>query len=129
MAANKAQGRSLGLFLVGMTTAGAGLGLMSGGMGTVVMIIGLVLMAMSLWIAFQIKPLEGKVALGAQPAVAKLGGVVVVLVGWAVVLLGLHLTPSVGGRMVASLVGLAIILAGICFVIPAACNKNAIWKA
>jgi hypothetical protein len=129
MAANKGQGRSFGLFLVGLTTAGAGLGVMSGGMGIVVMLIGILLVAVSLWSAFQLKPLEGKIALGAQPAMAKLAGVVVVLLGWAVVLCGLHLTPSVGGRMLAALVGLGIILVGICYILPAACNKNAIWKA
>ena len=129
MAANKAQGRSFALFLVGLTTAGAGLGLLSGGTGTVVMLVGIVLLAVSLWNAFQLKPLEGKIALGSQPALAKLVGVVVVLVGWGIVLLGLHLTPSVGGRMVAALVGLAVILAGVCYILPTACNKNAIWKA
>lgn len=129
MAANKGQGRSFALFLVGLTTAGAGLGVLSGGMGMVVMLIGIVLLAVSLWNGFQLKPLEGKIALGAQPAMAKLAGVVVVLAGWGIVLFGLHLTPSVGGRMVAALVGIGIILVGVCYILPAACNKNAIWKA
>ncbi len=129
MAANKGQGRSVSLFLVGLTTACAGLGLLSGGMGTIVLLVGIVILAFSLWQFFQLKPLEGKIALGAQPAAAKLVGVVVVLLGWAIVLVGLHLTPSVGGRMVIALVGLAIILAGVCFILPSACNKNAIWKA
>lgn len=129
MAANKGQGRSVSLFLVGLTTACAGLGLLSGGMGTVVLLVGVVVLAVSLWLFFQLKPLEGKVALGAQPAAAKLLGVIVVIAGWAVVLFGLHLTPSVGGRLVTSIVGLIIILAGILYIIPAACNKNAIWKS
>lgn len=129
MAANKGQGRSFGLFLIGLTTAGAGLGVISGGMGTVVMLVGIVLIAISAWSSFQLKPLEGKIALGTQPAMAKAAGVVVVLLGWAVVLCGLHLTPSVGGRMVAALVGIGIILVGVCYILPAACNKNAIWKA
>ena len=128
MAANKGQGRSFALFLVGLTTAGTGLGVLSGGMGTVVMLIGIVLIAVSLWNGFQLKPLEGAIALKSQPAVAKLAGVVVVLVGWGIVLLGLHLTPSVGGRMIAALVGLGIILFGVCYILPVACNKNAIWK-
>jgi hypothetical protein len=129
MAANKSQGRSITLFLVGLTTAGAGIGVLSGGMGKIVFLIGIVILAASFWRFFQIKPLEGAIALKSQPAVAKLAGVIVVLVGWAIVLFGLHLTPSVGGRMVIALVGLAIILAGICYLVPAACNKNAIWKA
>ena len=129
MAANKGQGRSVSLFLVGLTTACAGLGLLSGGMGTIVLLVGIVILALSLWQFFQLKPLEGKIALGAQPAAAKLVGVIVVLLGWATVLVGLHLTPSVGGRMVIALVGLAIILVGVCYILPVACNKNAIWKA
>lgn len=129
MAANKGQGRSFALFLIGLTTAGAGLGVLSGGMGIVVMVIGIGLLAVSLWNGFQLKPLEGKIALGAQPAMAKLAGVVVVLAGWGIVLIGLHLTPSVGGRMVAALVGIGVILVGMFYILPAACNKNAIWKA
>ena len=129
MAANKGQGRSLSLFLVGLTAACAGLGVLSGGMGTIVLLAGIVLLAVSLWNAFKLKPLEGAVALKSQPAVTKLVGAIVVVAGWAVVLLGLHLTPSVGGRMIAAIVGLAISLVGVLYILPAACNKNAIWKA
>ncbi len=129
MAANKGQGRSVSLFLVGLTTACAGLGLLSGGMGSIVLLVGIAVLAVSLWQFFQLKPLEGKIALGSQPAVAKFLGVLVVIAGWAIVLFGLHLTPSVGGRLVTSIVGLAIILAGILYILPTACNKNAIWKA
>jgi hypothetical protein len=128
MAANKEQGRAFGLFLVGLTTAGAGLGVLSGGLGMITLLIGIVILVASLWNSFQLKPLEGRVALGAQPAIAKLLGVAVVLLGWAIVLFGLHLTPSVGGRMVAALVGLAVTMVGIFYILPAACNKNAIWK-
>lgn len=129
MAANKGQGRSVSLFLVGLTTACAGLGLLSGGMGSIFVLVGIAVLAVSLWQFFQLKPLEGKIALGSQPAVAKLLGLIVVIAGWAIVLFGLHLTPSVGGRLVTSIVGLAIILAGILYILPTACNKNAIWKA
>ena len=59
----------------------------------------------------------------------KLVGVLVTLLGWVVVLFGMHLTPSVGGRLVITLVGLVIILAGVIGILPTACNKNAIWKA
>ena len=59
----------------------------------------------------------------------KLIGVAVVLGGWLFVLFGLHLTASVGGRMVTSIVGFAVSLAGIFFVLAPAVSKNAIWKA
>jgi hypothetical protein len=129
MAANKGQGRSVGLFLVGLTTACAGLGILSGGVGTVALLIGVAITAVALWNFFQLKPLEGKIALGEQPAAAKLLGVAVVLLGWLIVLFGPHLTASVSGRMVTSIVGIVIILAGIVVILPSACNKNAIWKA
>ena len=129
MAANKGQGRSLALFLIGLTAAGAGLGVLSGGMGMAVLLIGSVILLFSLWRFFQLKPLEGKISLGPQPAATKLVGVLVILAGWVVVLFGPHLTASVGGRMVTSLVGIVIILAGMLGILPGACNKNAIWKA
>ena len=59
----------------------------------------------------------------------KLIGVAVVLLGWLIVLFGLHMTASVGARMVTSIVGFAISLAGIFFVLAPAVSKNAIWKA
>ena len=84
---------------------------------------------MALWGFFKIKPLEGKTGIGPQPAVTKLIGVAVVLAGWLFVLFALHLTASVGVRMVTSVLGLAISLAGIFFVLAPAVSKNAIWKA
>ena len=87
------------------------------------------MLAISLWGLFKIKPLEGKTGGGPQPAVMKLIGVAVVVGGWLFVLLGLHLTAGVGGRMVTSIVGFAVSLAGICFILAPAVNKNAIWKA
>jgi hypothetical protein len=85
--------------------------------------------ALSLWGLFKIKPLEGKTGSGPQPAVMKLIGVAVVVGGWLFVLFGLHLASGVGARMVTSLVGLAVSLAGIFFVLVPAANRNAIWKA
>jgi uncharacterized membrane protein len=91
--------------------------------------VGLVAVALSVFGFFKIKPLEGKTGMGPQPAVLKLAGVAVVLLGWLIVLFGLHLTASVGGRMSTSIIGLAISLAGIGFVLAPAASKNAIWKA
>jgi hypothetical protein len=128
MAATKQQGGALTLFLVGLTVACIGVAL-SGGRGKLILLVGIVLLAVSCWRFFQLKPLEGRIALKSQPAVTKLIGLIVVLLGWGVVLFGLHLTDSVGGRMTTSVVGLVISLAGVLFILPAACNKNAIWKA
>jgi hypothetical protein len=129
MAANKQQGQSFGVFLVGLTVACAGVMDFSSGGGKVTLIVGLVLLAISFWQFVKIKPLEGKIALGAQPAAMKLAGVAVTVLGWLVVLFGLHLTSSVGGRMVTTIVGLIVSLVGVCVILPTACNKNAIWKA
>ncbi len=129
MAATRAQGRDLTLFMAGLTAVCAGIAFFSSGAGKVALIAGSIVLALSLWGFFKIKPLEGKTGGGAQPAVMKLIGVAVVLGGWLFVLLGLHLTASVGGRMVTSIAGFAVSIAGIFFVLVPAANKNAIWKA
>jgi hypothetical protein len=51
------------------------------------------------------------------------------LLGWAIILVGLHLTPNVTGRMVSTLLGLAVSLLGVLVILPIAANKNAFWKA
>jgi hypothetical protein len=51
------------------------------------------------------------------------------LLGWLVVLIGLHLTASVSGRMTTTILGLVVSLAGVLFILPTASSKNAIWKA
>ena len=128
MAATKSQGRAFTLFMVGLTTAAAGIAYFSSGSGKLALIVGLVALVVSFVMLRRLKPLEGKVALGAQPAVMKLAGLCLALLGWLTVLFGLHLTTSVSGRMTTSIVGLVISLAGVLFVLPMAANKNAIWK-
>jgi len=129
MAATKSQGRAFTLFMTGLTAATAGIAYFSSGSGKLAFIVGLIAVAVSCGIFLKLKPLEGKVALGAQPAALKLAGVAIVLLGWLTVLFGLHMTASVSGRMVTTIVGFAISLAGVLYVLPAASNKNAIWKA
>jgi hypothetical protein len=129
MAATTSQGRQFTLFMVGLTAACAGIAFFASGTAKVVLIAGLIVLAASLWGFFKIKPLEGKTGGGAQPAVTKVIGIAVVVAGWLFVLFGLHLTASVGARMVTSIVGFAVSLAGIFFVLVPAVNKNAIWKA
>ncbi len=130
MAANKQQGRWYGVFLAGLTVACAGIYQFSSGMGKVALVVGLIILAASFFKFLQLKPLEGKVAtLGAQPAGMKLAGVVVVILGWLIVLFGLHIASGVGGRMVTTIVGMIVSLVGVLGILPTACNKNAIWKA
>lgn len=129
MAATTSQGKSFTLFMTGLTAAAAGIAFFSSAAGKGIFVLGLILFAVSMGMFFKLKPLEGKVALGSQPAVMKLIGVVLALGGWVVVLFGVHLTPSVSGRMIASLIGLAISLVGVLYVLPTAASKNAIWKA
>ncbi len=49
--------------------------------------------------------------------------------GWVITLFGMHLTPSTGGRIVLAFVGIGVSLFGIIVVLPAAFNKNAVWKS
>jgi uncharacterized membrane protein len=129
MAATKSQGRAFTLFMAGLTAASAGIAYFSSGSGKVAFLVGLIAVVVSFATFLKIKPQEGKIAVGAQPAVLKLAGVAVVLLGWLTVLYGLHLTASVSGRMATTIIGFAISLVGVLYVLPTAVNKNAIWKA
>ncbi len=128
MAATKSQGRKLTLFMAGLTAVCAGIAFSPSGSAKVALILGAASVGVALWGFFRIKPLEGKTGDGPQPAVMKLVGVAVVLGGWLFVLLGLHMTAGVGARMMTSIVGFGISLAGIFFVLAPAVSKNAIWK-
>ncbi len=128
MAANKGQGRSFAVLLVGLTVACAGLATWSGGFGKVLTLVGVALMVMSLVMALGIKHLEGRVAHRPGGEGAKLFGALIALLGWIVTVLGVSHVPSTGGRILLALVGIATSLFGIIVVLPAAMNKNAIWK-
>jgi uncharacterized membrane protein len=129
MAATTQQGKSFTLFMVGITATATGIAFISSGTGKVALVIGVLAVAISLFGFLKIKPLEGVTAEGAQPAVMKLAGVGLALLGWLVVLIGLHLTASVSGRMTTTILGLVVSLAGVLFILPTASSKNAIWKA
>ncbi len=129
MAATKSQGKAFTIFMVGLTTTAAGIAGFASGGGKFALGVGMILIAYSGLSFAKIKPFEGKTAEGSQPAVMKLGGICAALGGWLIVLFGLHLTPSVSGRMITTLLGLAVSLVGILIVLPIAANKNAIWKA
>lgn len=128
MAANRSQGSFYTLFLVASTVLCAGIYLGSG-MGSLLLLVGAVGLIGSLFGMMKGKAAEGRTAMKPGPGAMKLVGAVVALLGWAITLFGMHLTPSVGGRIVTALVGIAVSLFGIIVVLPAAFNKNAVWKS
>lgn len=129
MAATTSQGKSFALFLAGLTVAAAGLAFVASGAGKLALVVGLVVVGVAFAVFLKIKPAEGKVAHGSQPALLKLMGLGVVVAGWLIVLTGLHLTANVAGRMTTTLIGLLISLVGAIGILPVAANKNAIWKS
>jgi hypothetical protein len=128
MAANRSQGSFYTLFLVAATVLCAGIFEWSGGLGKLLFVVGALGLIASLLGMLKIKPLEGRTALKPSPMGMKLIGAFVVAFGWFVTLFGMHLTASVGGRMILALLGIAVSLFGIIVVLPAAFNKNAVWK-
>jgi hypothetical protein len=129
MAANKQQGSYLTLFWTGATALCAGLAYLAEGFGKLVLVLGLVAVAISLFGFLKIKPMEGKTAGVPGNAVMKLLGLAVALGGWFVTVAGLHITPSVGGRLVFALVGIAVSLVGVLGVLPIAFGKSMAGKA
>ncbi len=128
MAANRSQGSYYTLFLVGCTVLCAGIYEWSGGMGKLLAVVGVAGILGSLFGMMGIKSLEGKIAMKSSPFAMKMVGAACSLLGWIITLFGMHLTPSVGGRIALALLGIAVSLFGILVVLPAAFNKNAIWK-
>ena len=129
MAAHSGQGRSFATFLVGLTIACAGIAYLSSGYGKLLLVLGVAIFLASLFGFLKIKPTEGKPAQKPSSAGMKLLGAFLAAFGWVLTLFGLHLSDGVGGRIVIALVGIAVSLAGMIYVLPAAFNKNAIWKA
>jgi len=129
MAANRSQGSYYTLFLGAATVLCAGIFLWSGAMGKLLFLIGAAGIGGSLYGMFRIKSLEGRTALKPSPLVMKLIGAGASLLGWVITLFGMHLTPSVTGRLVLALVGIGVSLFGIIVILPAAFNKNAVWKS
>jgi len=125
MAANTGQGRGFVTFLVGFTVTCAGLYLSN----KLLLGVGLIVVLVSLFQFLKLKTLEGKTAQGPSPIVMKLLGAFLAALGWGITLFGMHLTGGTSGRIVLALVGIAVSLFGMIYVLPAAFNKNAIWKA
>jgi hypothetical protein len=128
MAANRSQGSYYGLFLIAATVLCAGFYYWSGSMGKLLFVVGAVGLVGSLFGMLGIKSQEGRTALKSNPLAMKLVGAVVAALGWGITLFGMHLTPSTMGRIILSLVGIGVSLFGIIVVLPAAFNKNAVWK-
>ena len=129
MAATKSQGKAFTLFMTGLTAATAGIAYFSSGSGKAAFVLGFIAVAISCGMFLKIKPFEGAVAASVQPAVLQFAGVAAAVLGWLIVLFGLHLAGSVSGRMATTILGLAISLVGVLVILPSAANKNAIWKA
>jgi hypothetical protein len=129
MAANRSQGSYYTLFLTAATVLCAGIFFWSGGMGKLLFVVGLAGIGGSMFGLMSIKSLEGRTAMKPSPLAMKLMGAGASLLGWVITLFGMHLTPSVFGRIVLALVGIAVSLFGIIVILPAAFNKNAVWKS
>jgi hypothetical protein len=129
MAANTGQGRSFVTFLMGFTAICAGVAYLSTGFGKLVLAVGAVIFVASLFGFLKIKPLEGKPAQKATSTGMKLGGAFLAAFGWGITLFGLHLVDGTSARIVLALVGIAVSLFGILYILPTTFNKNAIWKA
>ncbi|MGC2421364.1 MAG: hypothetical protein WA405_06930 [Candidatus Acidiferrales bacterium] len=128
MAANRQQGGLYTLFLAASTVLCAGL-FFTGSLGMLLLLVGAVGVIGSLFGMLKIKVLEGKTALKPTPGTMKLVGAGVVALGWVITLFGMHLTPSLAGRLIIALIGIGVSLFGIIVVLPAAFNKNAVWKS
>jgi hypothetical protein len=129
MAATSGQGRSFGTFIVGLTVACTGIAYFSSGIGKFATVVGVLIFGLSLLQFLKLKPLEGQPAQIAGAGGMKAVGAFIALFGWLLILGGLHVVTGTGGRIALAIVGIAISLFGIVFVLPAAFNKNAIWKA
>jgi hypothetical protein len=129
MAASTGQGRSFSTFLVGFTVACVGIASISTGLGKFLLAIGVVIFICSLFGFLKLKPLEGRPAQNSSPAGMKLLGAFLAAIGWVITLFGMRIATATSGRLILALIGIGISLFGMIFVLPAAFNKNAIWKA
>jgi hypothetical protein len=129
MAAGKGQGRTLTVFLVGLTTACAGLAFIGSGGGKLALIIGLMLVIASFTGAKKLKPLEGKAAERPQPTGLRLLGLALAVGGWLIVIGGINLVSATGGRLAAVLLGIVVTLVGVLYFLPKASSQGAIWRA
>jgi hypothetical protein len=129
MAANKQQGSYLTLFWTACTVLCAGIAYFAEGFGKLVLLLGLAGVVISLVGFIKIKPLEGRTANPATIASMKILGIAVALGGWFITISGLHLTTSVGGRLIFALLGICVSLVGVLGVLPVAFGRSLAGKA
>jgi len=128
MAASKSQGSYFAVFLVGATVLCGGIAYFASGTGKLLLLVGAAILLASLAGFLKIKPLEGETPVLASPELMKWVGAGVALLGWIVTIGGLRVVNSNGGRIVVALLGIGVSFFGILYVLPAAFNKNALWK-
>lgn len=128
MAATQAQGRYLTGFLVALTALCAGIAYMSTGIGKLLALVGAIGLLATLVSFLNIKAAEGKTGQRSGAGWLKAIGAILASAGWILVLVGVQVITSTGGRIVLGLLGIAVSLFGIIYVLPTAYNKNAAWK-
>ncbi len=128
MAASKSQGSYFGLFLVGSTVLCGGIALFASAAGKLLVLVGAGVLLAAAGGFLKIKPLEGETPVLPSPEAMKWVGAGVALLGWVVTIGGLHFVDTSGGRIVVSLLGIAVSFFGMLYVLPAAFNKTAFWK-
>jgi len=128
MAATKSQGSYFGLFLVGGTVLCGGIALFASAAGKLLVLVGAGILLAAAGGFLKIKPLEGETPVLPSPEAMKWVGAGVALLGWVVTIGGLHFVDTSGGRIVVSLLGIAVSFFGMLYVLPAAFNKTAFWK-
>lgn len=129
MAATKSQGKSFAGFLVGITVTAAGAAGFATGIGKLALAVGVIVLIYTIAKSIKIKPEEGDVPKIKQTFGLQLGGLALALAGWLVPVFCMHLTTNNGARLAIVIIGLLVSLVGILALLPAAANKNAIWKA
>lgn len=129
MAATKTQGSYVALFWIAITALCAGLAYFELGAGKLFLLLGLAGVAASLLGFMKLKETEGKTAGPAGSAVTKLVGILVVLGGWLVTVIGIHLVPSTGGRILFAVAGIAVSLVGIIGVLTMGFGKSMAGQA
>jgi hypothetical protein len=129
MAASKSQGRHFGTFLVGLMVLSAGVGYSATAMGKVLLLTGAGVLLVSFAGFIGIKPLEGETPLERSPEAMKWIGAGIAAAGWLITLGGLHVVETNGSRTILALLGIGVSLFGMLYVLPAAFNKKAFWKA
>jgi hypothetical protein len=129
MAATKSQGRTLVLFMGGLTAACAGGAYFGSGVGKLALLVGLAMLVGAFASGIKLKALEGPTAEKKQPLGLKLVGLALALGGFLITFVGINVASATSGRLIVTLIGIAISLVGVMGVLPKASMQGAIWRA